>query len=322
MKIKIHQPASIQEIGGRKNQEDAMFPLNGEARDTDTIFIVCDGMGGHEHGAVASTTVSRALAEYLHDNYPADGYVSDELLRTALLYAYKVLDTKDTGAESKMGTTLTLICLHRGGVSMAYIGDSRIYHIRRQDGERILYKSRDHSLVYELFLSGEITREEMKTHPHKNIITRAVQPGLENRVRMEIVHTTDVLPDDCFFMCTDGVLENMNDAELLQLLCSEESDAEKCERIRDLTKNNSDNHTALLLRVAEVQRESGDDAQPNDEAEARSNALNLENHKHSASPTPPPADSGTQQKAPSSKWLYIALIAAAAAILAAIALLI
>ena len=76
-----------------------------------------------------------------------------------------------------MGTTLTLLYFACNGVTAAHIGDSRIYHIRPNVG--LLYQSRDHSLVYDLFQAGEISYEEMATFPQKNVITRAMSPGEE-----------------------------------------------------------------------------------------------------------------------------------------------
>lgn len=277
MKITIDKPQAIQELGSRSNQEDAIFPEKGKATAKDRVFVLCDGMGGHEHGEVASATVSRTMVEYLNHHMPEDGFVSDDLLRAALAAAYEELDAKDTGELRKMGTTFTLICLHRGGVTMAYIGDSRIYHVRPSgDGGEILFKSRDHSLVYDLFLSGEISLEEMDSHASKNVITRAVLPGEENRTRMDIVHTTDVRDGDVFFLCSDGVLEQMSDGDLLALLNANDTDEDKCGHIVKLTKDNRDNHTALILRVAHVEAEAEDENFPNDEATTKSNAMVFE----------------------------------------------
>lgn len=276
MNYKLFLPLAIHELGQRQNQEDNIYPVKGEATPDNRLFIVCDGMGGHEKGEVASNLVCQSISEYVRQHASsADGDFSDELFCQALAYAYTRLDAADDGAAKKMGTTLTFLFLHRDGAIMAHIGDSRIYHIR--PGKGILYQSRDHSLVFELFQAGEITYDEMRTSPQKNIITRAMQPGEENRVKADIVHTTDIRPDDYFYLCTDGMLEEMENDELASILSADISDEEKRQRLILATADNKDNHSAYLIHIKDVVREEGDDEKPNDEATSRFNAIRLIN---------------------------------------------
>ena len=276
MKFELYKPLAIHELGQRQNKEDNIYPVKGEATPDDRLFIVCDGMGGHEKGEVASNLVCQSISEYVRQHAPsADGGFSDELFRQALAYAYTQLDAADDGAAKKMGTTLTFLFLHCDGATMAHIGDSRIYHIR--PGRGVMYQSRDHSLVFELFQAGEITYDEMRTSPQKNIITRALQPGEENRVRADIVHTTDIQPGDYFYLCTDGMLEEMENDELVSILSADISDEEKRQRLILATADNKDNHSACLIHIKDVIREEGDDEKPNDEATSRYNAIRLIN---------------------------------------------
>ena len=282
MKITIHQPLYIFEIGQRANQEDSLYPAGEKATSEDRLFVLCDGMGGHEHGEVASQTVCKALGNWFSDNMAPSQPLTDNQLLAALEYAYNALDTKDNGGIKKMGTTLTLLYIHARGITAAHIGDSRIYHIRPQSsspsgrlGGAILYQSRDHSLVFDLFQSGEISHEEMATFPQKNIITRAMQPGEENRMRPDIVHITDVQPGDYFYMCSDGMLEQMTNEELAALLSSDISDEEKRNQLIKATANNKDNHSAWLIHVKYVINEDGDDKLVNEEPTSRCNAINI-----------------------------------------------
>lgn len=282
MKITIHQPLYIFEIGQRANQEDSLYPAGEKATSEDRLFVLCDGMGGHEHGEVASQTVCKALGNWFSDNEVQAQLLTDNQLLAALEYAYNALDTKDNGGIKKMGTTLTLLYIHARGITAAHIGDSRIYHIRPQSsspsgrlGGAILYQSRDHSLVFDLFQSGEISHEEMATFPQKNIITRAMQPGEENRMRPDIVHITDVQPGDYFYMCSDGMLEQMTNEELAALLSSDISDEEKRSQLIKATANNKDNHSAWLIHVKYVINEDGDDKLVNEEPTSRCNAINI-----------------------------------------------
>ncbi len=273
MKITIHQPLYIFEIGQRANQEDCLYPTGEKATSEDRLFVLCDGMGGHEHGEVASQTVCKALGNWFSDNMAPSQPLTDNQLLAALEYAYNALDTKDNGGIKKMGTTLTLLYIHARGITAAHIGDSRIYHVRPDNG--ILYQSRDHSLVFDLFQSGEISHEEMATFPQKNIITRAMQPGEENRMRPDIVHITDVQPGDYIYMCSDGMLEQMTNEELVALLSSDISDEEKRSQLIKATANNKDNHSAWLIHVKYVINEDGDDKLVNEEPTSRCNAINI-----------------------------------------------
>jgi protein phosphatase len=279
MELKIYPPLAIHELGARDNQEDFIYPVKGLATVDDRLFIVCDGMGGHEKGEVASETFASALAEYFRRNVPADRYMQDAWLNDAIAFAYSKLDAKDDGNYKKMGTTLTLLYFHKGGVMAAHIGDSRIYHMR--PGKRILYISRDHSLVYDLYQSGEISFGEIKTSQQKNVITRAVQPGEDNRVKPDVIHITDIKAGDYFYMCSDGMLEEMDDEELFSLLSGRGSDEKKLNKLIAATSGNQDNHSAYLIRIEDVKKDAADERNMvNEEETARCNALNMKQVKN------------------------------------------
>ena len=265
MKISLYPPLSIQEIGQRPNQEDSI------AQWDNRLFVLCDGMGGHEKGEVASQTVCQSIVDWY--NSRAIHPLGKPQIEDALAYAYARLDEKDDGEFKKMGTTLTLLYIGSEGVVAAHIGDSRIYHIR--PGVGVLYQSRDHSLVFDLFQAGEISYEEMQNFTQKNVITRAMTPGLENRHRADVIHITDIQPGDYFYMCSDGMLEQMSNDELLTLLSSDATDEEKQKRLIEATVNNQDNHSAWLIHIKEVIEEKGDEALENEEPTARCNAINI-----------------------------------------------
>lgn len=291
MKIEIYQPQAIWELGQRDNQEDSIFPAFGKATDDDRLFILCDGMGGHEHGEVASQTVCKAMSDTIL-SLSKQSFTDDDLL-DALQTAYRQLDCLDNSHLRKMGTTLCLLYFHQGGLTAAHIGDSRIYHIRPKEN-RILYQSRDHSLVYDLYQAGEISYEEMRTSLQKNIITRAIQPGEESRVRPAIVHIADIQPGDYFYICSDGMLEQMDNDELCRLLSADGSDEKKRMQLIAATSDNKDNHSAYLIHIKEVMREAGDNMLLDDEQTSKDNALNIRPQSQSndvsivSRPTPKP----------------------------------
>ena len=282
MKFKFYQPQAINEMGARKNQEDTVYPAPKEATADSRLFIVCDGMGGYEKGEVASSTVATAISRHVSqwkqraerlesagNSQSAPLSFTDADFDQAINAAYKALDDVDQQQEGKMGTTLTMLCFHRGGCLAAHIGDSRIYHIRPKTGE-ILYRSRDHSLVHQLYEMGELQYHEMKTSPKKNIVMRAMQPHQESRAKAELVHITDIRPGDYFYLCTDGMLERMDDDEILEIVCDKQADdTQKRQTLVERTANNADNHSAYLIHIQGVESEESDTSLTNDEPQAR-----------------------------------------------------
>lgn len=267
MKISLYPPLSIHEIGQRPNQEDSIIQWK------NSLFVLCDGMGGHEKGEVASNTVCQSLATWFEQNVNSDAPFTDDQLREALEYAYQQLDQYADGNPKQMGTTLTLLYIHKQGVTAAHIGDSRIYHIRPEVG--VLYQSRDHSLVFDLFQSGEISYEEMLNFNQKNVITRAMTPGEDNRHRPDIIHISDIQSGDYFYMCSDGMLEQMSNDELATLLSSKAKDENKRQQLIAATSDNQDNHSAWLIHVKDVVKEEGDEQLENEELTSRCNVLNI-----------------------------------------------
>ena len=292
----LYPPLSIHEIGQRDNQEDAI------AQWDNRLFVLCDGMGGHDHGEVASQTVCQSIVTWFKEHVNPDDLFTDDLLKAAIEYAYTELDKFANGNPRQMGTTLTLLYIHKQGITAAHMGDSRIYHIRPNSApklgearrglrsaegrllpegrknECILYQSRDHSLAFDLFQSGEITYEEMLNFAQKNIVTRAMTPGEDNRMHPDIIHITDILPDDYFYMCSDGMLEQMDNNQLVSLVSSKQTDEDKRDQFIKLTKANQDNHSAWILHIKDVLKDEGDDQLENEEPSSRYNAINFLPH--------------------------------------------
>ena len=256
MKFKL-TPYNLQELGQRQNQEDSLFPGIGHQTANDRLFILCDGMGGHEKGEVASATVCETMSNCILSRWNPNEPLSDGLLQQAIEEAYDALDAKDNGEEKKMGTTMTFVCFHADGVTVAHIGDSRVYQLRpatKKEAARIVFKTRDHSLVNDLIDIGEITEEEAKNYPQKNVITRAMQPCQERRAKASIAHLTDIQEGDYFYMCSDGMLEQSTDDNILNIITKKDAKNEqKVEMLRNVTEDNKDNHTAHLIYINKVE---------------------------------------------------------------------
>lgn len=275
MRINIYQPLAIHELGKRANQEDSIYPIVGKATENDRLFLLCDGMGGHEHGEVASQSVCKSLSSFLLQHAVASEGLEDKLLSDALAYAYEELDKLTIAGDSRqMGTTLTLLYFHSNGCTAAHIGDSRIYHLR-PSSHTILYKSRDHSLVYDLYQAGELTYEEMKTFPQKNVITRAMIAGDRSHPKPDVIHISDIQPGDYFYICSDGMLEQMEDEELLDVFAANVRDEEKRQMLISETSDNKDNHSAYIVHIKEVSHDEADVCLVNEEPTAKCNALNI-----------------------------------------------
>lgn len=264
MKITIRQPLGFSEIGRKDNQEDCLYPAIDEVSTENRFFVLCDGMGGHENGEVASATVCEAFGKYFETNQPEDGVMTPDLFKPALDYAYNELDKKDTGGLKKMGTTMTCLYLHKKGYLVAHIGDSRIYHIRPNTG--VVYQSSDHSLVNDLLRAGELTEEEAVNFPQKNVITRAMQPNLEHRHKADVYSFTDIKDGDYFFLCCDGVLEQLTNDKLCEVLSDDNlSDCQKLDAIKQICNGNTkDNYTCYLIPIDRVDLEKDDKESAND----------------------------------------------------------
>ena len=255
MKISIRKPIGYSQIGRKDQQEDAVWPLFSEVSSNNPCIVLCDGVGGSEHGEIASQTSSKVIGEYLTKILKDNHAVSDADLHEAVNLAYDELEKIDTEASDEgavsMATTLTCVCIHNDGILAAHMGDSRIYHVR--PGQGLLYQSADHSLVNTLLQAGEITLEEAKNFPRKNVITKAIQPHGKKRFKAEVQHLTDIQTGDYIFLCCDGVLEQLTNERLVEILSMKCSDKEKLVLLEaESTDKTKDNYTAYLIPIDKV----------------------------------------------------------------------
>ncbi len=248
---------NIWEIGPREKQDDSIYPELNKITADDRLFIVCDGMGGHSAGEVASQTVCSAISEYILKNCPeSEGGFTDDDFNNALNYAYKELDAKDNGDVKKMGTTLTFLKFHDKGATIAHIGDSRVYHVRpgkELEDTEILFQTRDHSLINDLIKAKAMTPEEAKHSKQKNVITRAIQPNMERPAKADIYHTHDIKPGDYFMLCSDGLIEFIEDDNIRFIFSEQGGDIDK--KVMFLLSNQKqlrDNHSAIIIQVVDV----------------------------------------------------------------------
>lgn len=178
--------------------------------DTAPFFLVADGMGGHEHGEVASGMVVAMVPSLL-----AGRPVSAASVRVAIEECNRRVHLEGGGGRG-MGTTITGVVVasdtHRPSLILVNVGDSRTYRVRDGVLEQL---SIDHSRVQELFQVGAISAEQMSTHPERNVITRAV--GIEPLVSPDVA-TVHPVPGDRFLVCSDGLSGELSAAEIAQCL--------------------------------------------------------------------------------------------------------
>ncbi len=247
----VIKSSALNEIGGRKNNEDAIFPIKGKAKVIDRLFLVCDGVGGHEKGEVASALICEEFPAYF-DAFPPEPN-DPNYLEQGLIHVEKALSnhTKYTNTESSgMASTLTLLYLSESldAALVGWVGDSRIYHIR--DGE-IIFKSKDHSEVQSLIDMGEITEEEAKTHPRKNVITRAVSDSKATRIDQLLL--TDLRKDDYFLLCSDGLLETFSEEAIPDLFLAKNTTEQIKENLFwGAQGNTKDNFSMYLIKIGDV----------------------------------------------------------------------
>src|SRR5690606_8574683 len=154
--------------------------------------------------------------------------------------------TRQNPDAKGMATTLTLLKFLSGKAVIAHIGDSRVYHIR--NGE-ILFQTTDHSFVNELVASGFLTPEEAKTHPKRNQITRAVQ-GSEYPTYIDVNEIESVQNQHYFMLCSNGILEAIDDDFILRNFLEENSPEQLKGRILEMCREMStDNFTAIINKI-------------------------------------------------------------------------
>ena len=254
MDYTIGQTYSFCQQGQRSNQEDARYPDTDRPDTTQHCWVVCDGVGGCDKGEVASRTVADAIGNAMR-RYPRESPFAEADFGQVLGEAYSALWDASNESNKDMATTLTFAVAHAGGLFVAHIGDSRIYHLR--PGVGILYRSDDHSLVNSLVHVGSLTPDEAIDHPRSNVITRCMSADatVENADGATCKQIADLMEGDYLLLCTDGVLHQLDDKDLLELFSTDSSDEHKMQQLADLSRDSSDNNTATLIPIASIRHE-------------------------------------------------------------------
>ncbi|MCM1577692.1 MAG: Stp1/IreP family PP2C-type Ser/Thr phosphatase [Ruminococcus sp.] len=229
---------------GRKENQDSMD----WAELPDGVFaVVCDGMGGSNAGSEASKRAADIITERVVKSYRTE--YDENMIRNMLVAAVKTASAViyDLGLAVPewrgMGTTCVAALVRGGKVHMVNVGDSRGYIISHE----IRQLTKDHSMVMRMYERGDITREELKNHPERNIITRAV--GVEEDVNADYFEA-EVSEGTSIVLCTDGLSNYCDDGKIFRTVKDmPPEDVPKALVDTALENNGSDNITALLIRV-------------------------------------------------------------------------
>ena len=227
MALQIHKLTDTGLV--RQNNEDSIKTFSFIYQDRTILCLaVADGVGGHQAGDVASSLAVTMLEQRLTNNDPNQAL--DKLLAEAIVdinnYVYnQSLVNENYGG---MGTTLTVALIDGKHLLVGHVGDSRAYRFSKNELKCI---TSDHSLVGEMVKKGQLSREEARNHPRRNIILQAI--GLEETVDVDIYkeHFEEL---DSLLLCTDGLSDLISEIELLDILKNKESQNEVLSTLKNL----------------------------------------------------------------------------------------
>ena len=231
----------------RQKNEDAYFACCNEEENF-ALFVVCDGMGGAQSGNIASTLACNTFVNALNE-FDMRGKTDEQLSS----YLYSASEAANNAVYEKsitdvncagMGTTLVAALIHGNKVLILNIGDSRAYLISR---DSILQVTRDHSVVEDMVLRGEITRLEAKTHPKRNLITKAIGTSPDNEPD---IFSLDLKADDFLLLCSDGLTNVISDNEIRDTITHLEHHDKVCDILLQATcsRGAPDNVTIIIYK--------------------------------------------------------------------------
>ena len=213
------------------------------------LCVVCDGMGGAKSGNVASTLACDVFAQEICGSFMptmTPEQIDAMMISAVKLANFTVFEQAGSFEEfSGMGTTLVAVLLQSKQATVVNVGDSRAYRVNGQGIRRI---TTDHSVVEMMVQRGELTPEQARQYPGKNLITRAI--GTEAAVQCDIFHL-DMERGDCLLLCSDGLSNIIDDQEILFEVVHGVNKQYCCQRLLDIAKNRGapDNVTCVLAQL-------------------------------------------------------------------------
>lgn len=232
---------SITDIGKRRSaNQDFVYASDQPVGNLSNLLIVADGMGGHNAGDLASRCTVESMVEYIEN---ASEKRPIPLISSAIHHANELVIEKSRSDKEfeGMGTTVVAATVKDGYLYVANVGDSRLYLID-QEIEQI---TRDHSLVEEMIRVGELQRKDARSHPDRNVITRAI--GVRTPVRIDFFDVK-LEKGDKVLLCSDGLTTMVEDEDILQIVKKSDSPKEAAQRlVTEANKNGGKDNISVVL---------------------------------------------------------------------------
>jgi protein phosphatase len=227
----------------RENNEDSFIV---EEFDKYSLYAVADGMGGHKAGEVASSIAIERIRSYFVEKMGMEDFQPPSFIIESVTLSNDKIREEALKNEDccGMGTTVTMAVIDKlqNIIYIGNVGDSRAYLLRNNEIKQI---TTDHTYVYELLKDGRITADEAKTHPKRNVITRAL--GSEEIVHADIFEV-EFYKNDILLLCTDGLTTHVSDDEMLEII-KEYGSSESVKKLIKLANDNggTDNITIIIV---------------------------------------------------------------------------
>lgn len=234
----------LSDIGKLREQNQDSYSVSDRGRYP--VFVLCDGMGGHRAGEIASGEAASDIVKTMEDLMAEDDGNLFVKISSAVSHANNhvySMSLKEPSC-SGMGTTCDICVVSPGGVHIGHVGDSRVYIFN----EHGLYQvTKDHSLVEEMIDQGRLTREEALTYERRNYITRAL--GTQPTVQLD-TYLVAFRAGDIILMCSDGLTNMVAEIDIAYILSEKTGLEEKARRLVDMANDNGgqDNITVILIK--------------------------------------------------------------------------
>ncbi len=231
---------SATDIGRVREKNEDAFLAN------PPVFAVADGLGGHLAGEVASSLALSLIEKELKEPVSSREELIDKMVKAIEEVNRSVYERSREKPDYRgMGTTLTLAYQLEDKLYFLHVGDSRAYLFRR---EKLYRLTEDHSVVFQMFKEGQISKEEMETHPLRSTLTQAI--GVSPTVRADVV-AVKTQPGDRYLLATDGLTSMLKDEEIEEILKRNLSLEESCQTLIEAanSKGGYDNITLVLLEI-------------------------------------------------------------------------
>ena len=225
----------------RTMNQDYCFSSDTPIGNLPNLYIVCDGMGGHKAGEYASRYTAQRIVAHASRSRSENPI---RILRDAVQKANEILviESREDVEKQGMGTTVVAATVYDHKMYVANVGDSRLYVVN----DTIKQITTDHSYVEEMIKRGNLQRENARSNPNKNIITRAV--GAKNDIQADI-YVLELKPGDLLLMCSDGLSNMLEDEEMRMIIKRQRDIVEMAEKLVEAANENGgkDNISVILI---------------------------------------------------------------------------